>query len=278
MHCAIVAGGMGTRLRSVTGDLPKPMVPLLGSPLLERLIGTCRQFGITDIHLMLGYRPESIREYFGDGSALGVNLTYWVEDEPLGSAGCMRPLASVIEGDVLVLYGDVFLDMDLNRFIAFNRASQADATLAVHPNDHPLDSDLVEVEDDRVVAFHRKPHPPGVFYANLASAAAYVVSKPLLDAIPEGPSDFIRDIFSAALASGKFLAAYNTPEYIKDIGTPERYRRVEADLQKGKPARCNLIHRRKAIFLDRDGTVNVLVPLLSRIEDLELYPGVGDAI
>src|SRR5437868_13402284 len=114
MKCAIIAGGLGTRLRSIAGDIPKPMVPLDGTPLLERLIGLARRFGVDDVHLMLGHRPEVIRDYFRDGSGFGVRLTYWIEEKPMGTAGCMRQTISAFGGeDVLVLYGDVFVDMDL---------------------------------------------------------------------------------------------------------------------------------------------------------------------
>lgn len=279
MKCAIIAGGLGTRLRPVIGDLPKPMAPLDGVPLLERHIGLCRRFGITDIHLLLGYRPEVIREYFGDGAAFGVRITYWIESQPMGTAGCMAQMRAELDGDILILYGDVFVEMDLARLIEFHRRERAAATLVVHPNDHPQDSDLTEVEGNRVTAFHPKPHPEGAFYANIVNAAVHVASPGLFRHIAAGEkADFGHDVFPKALAAGDLLAAYSTPEYIKDTGTPERYRQVEADIRAGKPGRCSLINRRKAVFLDRDGTINVLVPLLSRMEDLELYPGAARAI
>ena len=280
MKCAVIAGGLGTRLRPIVGDLPKPMVPLDGVPLLERLIGLSRRFGIEDIHLMLGYRPEVIRDHFQDGSAFGVRITYWIEPQPMGTAGCMRQIFPALDGqDLLVLYGDVFVEMDLKRLIDFHHRHRPIATLVVHPNDHPHDSDLIEAQSDRIIAFHNKPHPEGAYYSNLVNAGAYVVTSSLLQRIPEGrASDFGHDVFPEAVAAGEFLAAYNTPEYIKDIGTPERYFQVENDIRAGKPARCNLVSARKAIFLDRDGTVNVWVPLLSRTADMELYPGAAQAI
>src|SRR5947209_17146610 len=118
---------MGTRLRSIVGDTPKPMVPLDGVPLLERLIKLCQRFGIIDIHLLLGYKPEAIRDYFGDGAAFGVQLTYWIEPRPLGTAGCVRQMLPALDGgDVLVLYGDLFVDMDLKRLIDFHRCHERD--------------------------------------------------------------------------------------------------------------------------------------------------------
>src|SRR3954451_23914856 len=151
MKCAVIAGGLGTRLRSIVGDVPKPMVPLDGVPLLERLIRLCHRFGIDDIHLMLGYRPEVIREYFQDGSAFGVHISYWIESEPMGTAGCMRQMLPALDDeDVLVIYGDVFVEMDLARLIDFHHRHQPAATLVVHPNDHPHDSDLIESQSDRI--------------------------------------------------------------------------------------------------------------------------------
>src|SRR3954451_5076614 len=280
MKCAVIAGGLGTRLRSIVGDIPKPMVPLDGVPLLERLIGLCRRSGLDDIHLMLGYRPEVIRDYFRDGSAFGVRLTYWIEQQPMGTAGCMRQITSALDAeDVLVLYGDVFVEMDLRRLIDFHRRHQPAATLVAHPNDHPHDSDLIETNGDRITAFHNKPHLEGLYYRNLVNAGVYVLTPGLLGRIPDNRAcDFGHDVFPEALADGQFLAAYNTPEYIKDIGTPDRYHHVEHDIRAGKPERCNLLRPRKAIFLDRDGTVNVWVPLLSRTEDMELYPQAAEAI
>jgi histidinol-phosphate phosphatase family protein len=278
MKCVIVAGGLGTRLQPVAGDLPKPMVPLNGVPLLERLIGLCRRFGLVDIHLLLGYRPQAIRDYFGDGSSFGVRLTYYVEPVPAGTAGAMTQMRPFDE-DLLVLYGDVFIEMDLMRLLAFHYRQNSIGTLVVHPNDHPQDSDLIELGEGGIVAFHRKPRPADAYYANIVSAGAYVLTPRLLDRIPQDrPADFGADVFPEVVAAGERLAAYNTPEYIKDIGTPERYYEVERDLRSGKPERCNLAHRRKAVFLDRDGTINILVPWLHRPEDLRLYPHAAAAI
>jgi histidinol-phosphate phosphatase family protein len=280
MKCAILAGGLGKRLRSVLGDIPKPMAPLAGTPLLERLIGLCRRFGIDEIHLLLSYRPEVIREYFGDGSAFGVRLTYWLDEQPLGTAGSMAPVLSALGEDVLLLYGDVFAEMDLARLMDYHQAHpDAAATLVLHPNDHPFDSDLAVLDGERVAGFDRAPHAAGVWRANLVNAGIQIVTPRLLPYIPEGrPSDFGVDVFPAAVAAGEFLAGYNTPEYIKDIGAPERYREVERDILADKPGRISLANARNAVFMDCDGTLNVLVPFLSRLEDVELYPASAAAV
>lgn len=280
MKCAILAGGLGTRLRSVIGDTPKPMAILAGRPLLERLIDLCRRSGIDDIHLLVSYRAAAIRDYFGDGSAFGVRLSYWMDEQPMGTAGSLAPVLRALGEDLLALYGDVFAEMDLARLVDFHRAhADAAATLVLHPNDHPHDSDLVTAAGGRITAFHRAPHRAGAWHANLVSAGIHIVTPRLLPFIPQDrASDFGRDVFPAAVAAGEFLAAYNTPEYIKDAGTPERFHEVERDIAEGKPSRCSLAHARKAVFMDCDGTLNVLVPLLRRMEDLELYPGAASAV
>jgi histidinol-phosphate phosphatase family protein len=280
MKCAIIAGGLGTRLRPIIGDTPKPMAPLAGVPLLERLIGLCRRFEIAEIHLLLSYRPEAIREHFGDGSKFGVRLTYWIDEPPLGAAGSMAPALKALGEDILVLYGDVFAEMDLARLIDFHQKHpEAAATLVVHPNDHPHDSDLATVEGDRVTGFARAPHAAGAWRANLVNAGVQIVTPRLLPYIPEGrASDFGADVFPAAADAGEFLVAYHTAEYIKDIGAPERYREVERDILTDKPRRFSLANARRAVFVDCDGTLNVLVPLLRRLEDLELYPGSAAAV
>ena len=280
MKCAIIAGGLGTRLRPVIGDAPKPMAMLAGIPLLERLIGLCRRFEITDIHLLLSYRPEVIREHFGNGSAFGVCLTYGIDEQPRGTAGSMAPVLRALGEDVLVLYGDVFAEMDLARLIEFHWTHpDAAATLVLHPNDHPSDSDLAVADGDRITGFDRAPHAVGTWHPNLVNAGIQIVTPRLLPYIPEGrASDFGAEVFPAAVAAGEFLAAYNTPEYIKDIGTPERYHEVERDILADKPGRLSLVHPRQAIFVDCDGTLNVLVPLMHRLEDMELYPGSAAAV
>lgn len=280
MKCAILAGGLGTRLRSVIGDTPKPMAMLAGVPLLERLIDLCRRSGIDEIHVLVSYKAEAIRDYLGDGSAFGVNLAYWMDAQPLGTAGSVAPVLRTLGEDLLVLYGDVFAEMDLTRLMEFHRAQAgAAATLVLHPNDHPHDSDLVSADGGRIAAFHRAPHRAGAWHANLVSAGIHIVTPRILPFIPQGrASDFGRDVFPAALAAGAFLAAYNTPEYIKDAGTPERFQEVGRDIAAGKPSRYSLAQPRKAVFMDCDGTLNVLVPLLRRIEDLELYPCAAAAV
>lgn len=278
---AILAGGMGTRLKARTGNLPKPMAPLLGRPVLEHLIGLCRHHGFTRIALLVHYEHEAISSHFGDGSRWGVQLHYSIESQPRGTAGALRDALPLLDERFLVLYGDTYADVDLQRLWTAHARSGCAATLLLHPNDHPHDSDLVELDAcERVVAVHGYPHPTGVAYRNLVNAAMYVMERaPLADVLPaEGKADLAKHSFPAMLAVGLALHGYVTPEYIKDMGTPERLDKVERDVLAGLPDRLSGRQLRHAVFLDRDGTLNAEVQHLRSAEQLQLLPGAAEAV
>ncbi|MFA6317448.1 MAG: nucleotidyltransferase family protein [Elusimicrobiota bacterium] len=224
MEAAILAGGRGVRMRPATDDCPKPMLPIGGRPLLEHQLEWLKRSGVTEVHLCLGYKAESVRDHFGDGSRWGLALNYSVESSPRGTAGAIKDLKDWKGEDLLVVYGDLFIDMDLGRLSAFHQGRPGAATLVVWNTDHPHDSDLVKVEDGRVAGFYRDPkaEPKG----QLALAAVWVVRRPLLAlAQADTPSDFGRDVFPRALAEGLPLNAYVTDERIDDVGTFERRER-----------------------------------------------------
>lgn len=277
MKAVIIAGGKGTRLGLT--DLPKPMVPVVGKPLLEHQILLLKRYGITDVIFLTGHLSEKIEEYFEDGSSWEMNISYVREKEPLGTAGAILQLEKEIQERFLVLYGDVVMDFDIDKFREFDEKDDSLGSLIVHPNDHPYDSDLVEREGDVVTRFISKPHPEGLLYENLVNAAVYILSPEIFQYIPVGvSSDFGKDIFPDVVNRGLKLRAYASPEYIKDLGTPDRLEKVENDLSSGKIARWNLGASRPAIFIDRDGVINKEVDNLRRIEDFEILPGVEDAI
>lgn len=280
MQLVILAGGKGTRMGDLARTIPKPMVRLAGKPILEHQVELARRYGACHILLLTGHLGEVIEDYFGDGSRWGVQIEYHQETVPLGTAGALKEVEDHLEADFLVFYGDTILDVDLGKLVALHRQRQPLATLAVHPNDHPWDSDLVELGDDqRIVAVHCKPHPAGESPGNCANAALYVISRRLLEHVHQGQSaDLARDVFPQVVAAGYFLAGYNTPEYIKDVGTPERLAEIERDLVSGKVARLNRANARGAIFLDRDGVLNLDRDPVVRAEDLELLPGAAEAI
>jgi histidinol-phosphate phosphatase family protein len=278
---AILAGGMGTRLRERSGDLPKPMVPVLGKPLLHYQIELCRKHGFTDIALLVQHRHERISEYFGDGSAFGVTLSYAIEDEPRGTAGALRDALPILAERFLVLYGDTFMDVNLRKFWDAHEAFGGVGTLFLHPNDHPQDSDLIVIDANGAVrTILPYPHPQGLDVRNLVNAALYVLDRAgLEDVTPsEGKADIAKDMFPRMLTLGSPLYGYVSSEYIKDMGTPERLDKVERDFLFGLPERLSGRQLRSAVFLDRDGTINREVNHLSSPDQLELLPGAADAI
>lgn len=279
-QAVILTGGIGVRLRPRTYKIPKPMIKIGGKPILEHLVTLLKNYGIRDIIICTGHLSKVIEEYFDKGKKWDVRIEYSKEEKPLGTAGCVKEIKNEINEDFLVLYGDIMLNMDIKRLINFHFTKKGVATLVVHPNDHPYDSDLVEVNpDSRIINFLSKPHSEGLVYRNLVSAALYVLSPKVLDYIPKGiKSDFVEDVFPKMLKVDEKIFAYSTSEYLKDIGNLKRLNEVQQDFNSGKIIRFNLSNKRPTIFLDRDGVINREVDLLHKLEDIELLPNVTEAI
>ena len=261
----ILAGGAGTRLRARLGDLPKPMIPIAGKPLLEHQVELAKKYGFTDLIFFVHFRADLIEKHFGDGKKFGVQIRYVLEKEPLGTAGAVLAGFEKLAERFVVLYGDTMVNVDLQRIWNTHEKAKAAATLLLHPNDHPFDSDLVEIDSNSfVTAFHNRPHAGNVWRQNLVNAGLYVLEKNSLE--PFRPStlnsqlstilDFGKDIFPAMVRAGKKLFGYNSPEFIKDIGTPERYDKISAQFAAGIVQRSSLATPQRAVFLDRDGTLN----------------------
>lgn len=283
MKCevAILAGGMGTRLLTRSGDLPKPMVSVSGKPLLHHQIELCRKHGFENIALLVQYRHEKIFEYFKDGSSFGVNLIYEIENHPRGTFGALHDSLPIMADRFLVLYGDTFLDVDLRKLWNAHEASGAASTLFLHPNDHPQDSDLVKIDENCIVReILSYPHPATLEVRNLVNAGLYVIDRIALKGLtPEGSkADIAKQMFPRMLQLGLRLFGYVSPEYIKDMGTPERLDKVERDFTAGLPELLSSRQLRRAIFLDRDGTINREVSHLKSPEQLELLPNAAKAI
>jgi histidinol-phosphate phosphatase family protein len=278
MKVVILAGGKGTRLGLT--DRPKPMVPVAGKPLLEHLVDTARASGFRDFIFLNGHLGEVIEEYFGDGSRFGVNITHIQEPAPLGTGGAVRHARQLLGKPFIVIYGDILIDVDLAHFAGFHATRGGLGSLFVHPNDHPHDSDLVEADDnDRIMHFHSKPHAAGEILPNLVSGALYVLDPAAINHVPEnGASDWGKDIFPAIVKAGGHLNAYRSIEYAKDVGTPQRLAKGEADLASGRVARQSRRRPRPAVFFDRDGVLNEEINGVHRPEDLLLKKGVGDAV
>jgi len=281
VNAVILAGGKGSRLAARSQGLPKPLVPVNGKPLLEYQLELLARHGAAQVVLLCGYGAAAIREFAGDGSRWGLRIECVDESTPLGTAGAVIAALDKLPAEFLVLYGDTMVNVDLERFYAAHRAAGAAATLFLHPNSHPEDSDLVESDEHgRVEAIHGYPHPEGVLLPNQVNAALYGLRAEALRgfAVPEKPLDFAKHLFPEMLHRGVALHGYRSGEYIKDAGTPERLDQVEQDVLRGVVARGSLAVRRPAIFLDRDGTINEEVSYISRPEQLKLIPGAAEAI
>ena len=223
---------------------------------------------------------DTIINYFGDGSKWKVNISHIVEKEPLGTAGAVKQLENLINDRFIVFYGDTMMDINLKKMIEFDNSKASLGTLFVHPNDHPYDSDLINIDNqtNQILDFFSKPHDD-TYKSNLVNAALYILSSDIFDHIPSGINcDFGKDIFPSIISKNLILNAYHSAEYIKDMGTPDRLKKVENDLRSGKIERLNNENKRKAIFIDRDGVINREVDNLSNIDDFELLPGVCESI
>lgn len=238
MKAIILAGGDGTRLKAVTGPLPKPMAPLLGRPLMEYTLLLLKKHGFTDICAAVRYRAQDIREHFGDGSAFGVRLRYQEENEAWGTAGAVRRCRDFIGSeDVLIISGDTACDFDLRLLWRRHRERAPAATLALCREAEPLRFGLAVTESSgRIRAFIEKPDWRRVV-TDLINTGIYVLSPRALDAIPaDRPSDFAKDLFPALLEQGEPLFGLPMEGYFCDVGTPLSYYRCCVDALEGRLA------------------------------------------
>ena len=287
MIAVIMAGGKGTRIASVARDIPKPMLPIEGVPVLERELECLCSQGFTEVILTVGHLKDAIIDYFGDGSGLspatgkpfGVKIDYFEETEPLGNAGALYELRDRLTEDFLLLNGDAIFDVDFNRFVDAHRRMGGLATLFTHPNSHPYDSGLIIADKDgTVLEWLTKEDERPKWYRNRVNAGLHVLSPKLFEERPDTPKvDLDRQILKPLAGTGK-LFCYDSPEYVKDMGTPERYAAVCEDFHRGVVTAKNLRNKQRAVFLDRDGTINKYVGFLRKPEELELLPGAAEAI
>lgn len=300
MKVVIMAGGKGTRISSILRDVPKPMIEIEGKPVLEYEIECLREQNFIDIIITVSHFGNVIMDYFGNGSKtspisgkpFGVNIEYYFEREPLGNAGALFKIKDKLNSDFLLLNADAIFDIDFNRFINFHKKHGGLVTLFTHPNNHPYDSGLIIADKNNVVEkwiTKENKHPQ--YYRNRVNAGLHVINPKIFDlsginakkvgVIDENGKllkiDLDRQILKPLSKTGKMFC-YDSPEYVKDIGTPERYYSVCEDLKTNKIHKKNLKNKQKAIFLDRDGTINKYVGFLRNIEDFELIEGVSKAI
>ena len=291
MKTVIMAGGKGTRISSVASDIPKPMIRIAGKPVLEHEILCLKEQGFTDLIVTVSHLAEHIMNYFGNGSRFGVSMEYYVEEQPLGNAGALFKLRNKLQDDFLLLNADAVFNVDFNRLVAFHKMKSALVTLFTHSNSHPYDSGLlITDEKDCVKQWLTKEDVRPQWYRNCVNGGLHVINPIVLDMAGIDPKiigtelnrkrvkiDLDRQVLKPLCGTGK-IYCYDSPEYVKDMGTPERYEEVCRDFAEGRvKAKC-LTEKQKAIFLDRDGTINKYVGFLHNIDDFELLPGVAKAI
>lgn len=300
MKVVIMAGGKGTRISSLFHDIPKPMIKIDDRPVLEHELECLRNQGFDDIIITVSHLGHVIMDYFGDGSGIspvtgkpfGVKIEYFNEETPLGNAGALFKIREKLTEDFLLLNADAIFDIDFNRFVDFHKRHHGGVTLFTHPNSHPYDSGLIIADNNHhVISWLTKEDERPKYYDNRVNAGLHVISPRILDESGINPDligtedsngkirkvDLDRQLLKPLAGTGK-MYCYNSPEYVKDMGTPERFEAVKKDFLGGIVKARNLSQPQKAVFLDRDGTINKYVGFLKNIDDFELIPGAADAI
>ena len=302
MKTVIMAGGRGTRISELFPDIPKPLIPIkdgkgIERPVLEWEIRSLVAQGFTDIVLTVSHMADKIKAYFGTGEQLGARISYFVETVPLGNAGALFKLRQQLGDEpFLLLNADAVFDVDFKRMVQFHKQRGGLVTLFTHPNSHPYDSGLIiAATDGAVEGWLAKEDKRPEFYRNRVNAGLHVIDPKVLD-LAEKKNHIDEKLMGTEDSHGKVIKvdldrqilkplcgqhlmfAYDSPEYVKDMGTPERYQQVSHDFAAGVVESKNLSHPQKAIFLDRDGTINRYVGFLRKIEDFELIDGVAEAI
>lgn len=295
----IMAGGLGKRAAGIDSSIPKPLISIDDKPILQWEIECLVSQGYLDIILTVSHMAEKIEAYFGDGTTFDCHIEYYHEDQPLGNAGALFKLweAKRLNGVFLLLNADSMFDVDFDRFVSFHRERNALASLFVHPNSHPYDSGLIVTDvDDRVVNWLTKEDVRPEWYRNLVNAGLHIIDAEVFSHLvssgdidvgrigrvgDDGKTvkvDLDRQVLKPLCEDGGRVYAYSSPEYVKDMGTPERFEQVCEDLVSGLVHRRNLSQPQKAIFLDRDGVINRYVGFLRDIDEFELIDGVAEAI
>ncbi|MCX4327773.1 MAG: HAD-IIIA family hydrolase [Lachnospiraceae bacterium] len=287
MKTVIMAGGRGTRISSLKDNIPKPMLKIENKPVLEYEIECLSRQGFTDIIITVSYLAEVIINYFGDGSGIspvtgkpfGVNIEYYFEKELLGNAGALFKIKEKLTEDFLLLNADIMFDVDFDKFVSFHKKHDGIVTLFTHPNSHPYDSGLIVAgKNASITEWISKEENRPEYYKNCVNAGLHVINPELLEIKPDTKKvDLDRQLLKPLAGTGKMFC-YNSPEYVKDMGTPERFYSVCKDLKADKIKSKNLKNKQRAVFLDRDGTINKYIGFLKSIDDFELIDGVAEAI
>ena len=282
------AGGKGTRIQSLNSTVPKPMIPIAGKPILQWGIENLVSQGYKDFIITISYMAEQIEEYFGDGRKFGCSIGYFYEDNALGNAGALYKLwqeGTIKDGEsFLYLIADAIFSIDFDRFYEYHVVHDAIATLFTHPNSHPYDSSVLVTKAGRVTDWLMKEDKRDQWYRNTVNAGLQILTTDLLklsridpDTVGAERVDLDRDVLKPLIPSHS-IYSYTSSEYCKDAGTPERFHAVENDIKEGRVEAKNLHNPQKAVFLDRDGTINRYIGFLRDIDEFTLLPGVTEAI
>lgn len=277
MFAVIMAGGKGTRLTSITkNEIPKAMVQIGGKPILQWQIEQLQEQDIKDIVIVIGHLGKAIMDYFGDGEKFGVHIQYILEHTPRGTAGSLASIPN-LGNDFILLLGDILFNVDLNRMFSFHKVNKAECTLFVHPNNHPYDSNIIILKNDKVINILDKKEKNDNWYPNCVSAGIYIFQTKVCEQLPDKVLDLEKDVIQSLILKNT-VYGYISSEYVKDIGTEKRFHEAEQDLALNLPKKRSLKQKQKAIFLDRDGTINQEVGLISDLSQLELEPRAIEAI
>lgn len=279
MICIILAGGKGSRISKDYPDIPKAMVPILGKPVLEYEIEMLRSYGINEIMIITGHLHSAIENYFKDGSEYGVKITYYRESFPLGTAGALFNVE--IKEDFLLCAGDLLFNFSLNKMIEFHKSNNALATVFSHPSSHPFDSTLIKSDEDgKIIDFFRINKSIDSFNNN-CSAGIYMISPKLLELrrnkLQGKKCDIDEDILQESVDTDRIFS-YKSTEFVCDIGTPERKCKAEKHLLIFGLMPKHVQNGNKAIFLDRDGTLNTYKGYITDKMQIELTDKAAQAI
>lgn len=278
----ILVGGKGTRLKDILEGKPKPLVPILGIPLLEYQVNTLIINGVETIYFLADYKSELIEQFIETRFPTLKYLILKDGDKPLGNGGALLQHIEKLPSQFFLLYGDTFFDIDLLSLSEFHSRNNSDLTLFTHPNSHPYDSDLILLgENNKIEKIQPYPHPNNFFSSNLVNAALYAVNKSCLIElkVKKGETyDFAKDIIPILIENSKKIYSYKSKEYIKDCGTPKRLLKVEQDVTSGKVISLKKKQKTPTIFLDRDGTLIENVPHLNSISQIKFIPNTHRAI
>ncbi len=219
MQAIILAGGKGTRLKPLTNDIPKPLVPIIDRPIIEHIIELIKNHGIDDIGITLGHMADKIVSYLGDGTKLGVKIRYFIENEPLGTAGSVKQAVKFLDDDFVVIAGDSFTNINLKKAMDFHKDRGALFTLVSKWVDDPTGMGVLEADPKgKITAFVEKPD---IKERALINTGIYVISRPIMSLVPDGFYDFGRDLLPKLI--GNLLYTYTTKDYWSDIGTLTSY-------------------------------------------------------